>query len=176
MTYHRVGFIRKILSWVLQTQGKPREKGLHRPHTPIFLRYITSIFTGRVYSHHSHVFKITSAQSKALISFSAAFSGIPAKTSSIPESPISVETPLVNTHSRGIYYVVCCTLKFLFFFDFLGFIIELVCKEDNCSSVLPVWLMSRCSASVSRLAQNPFYDQTLPDQIPSKIISTISTI
>ena len=55
------------------------------------------------------VFKNTKVQSKALIGFSAALSGNPAKTSSIPESPISVETPLVNIPTAGgstMLYVV----------------------------------------------------------------------
>lgn len=123
----------EILSWVLQ--------GLYRPHRPMFLRYSTAISTGKVYNDHPHAFKNTKLQSKALIFFSATLSGNPAKTSSIPESSISVETPLVNTHRRGIYYVVLCTWYF-FFLTFRFFIIKLLCKGDNSFSVLLVWLMS----------------------------------
>lgn len=69
---------------------------------------------GRVCNIHPHVFKNTKVQSEALIGFSAALSGDPAKTSSILESSISVDTPLVNTHSRDLLQLLCIFWTFLF--------------------------------------------------------------
>lgn len=58
--------------------------------------------------------EIPTCKAKRSLALMLLLSGDPAKTSSIPEGPISVENPLVNTHSKGIYY-------FVFFSTFISY-------------------------------------------------------